>query len=221
MYQIELIYLILPILVIIQTIIGIGVLVLGTPILLLLNFDMISILSLLLPISLITSSANLILMKYSKKYKNIYVDKNIKKKFFIICLPSIIIGLYLLSLYSNYLNFKIIISIVIIFSLFLKIINKKIFTKVSILFLKFLMFFIGIIHGLTNSGGTLLMLFLNHVNKKKIYTSRQNTTYFYFYLDFFQYAIFYLFFYSIVEFNLNLNIVTQVKLGIVIGNIIE
>ena len=67
MYQIELIYLILPILVIIQTIIGIGVLVLGTPILLLLNFDMISILSLLLPISLITSSVNLILMKYSKK----------------------------------------------------------------------------------------------------------------------------------------------------------
>ena len=66
MYQIELIYLILPLIVIVQTIIGVGVLVLGTPILLLLDFEIISILSLLLPISLITSSVNLILMKYSK-----------------------------------------------------------------------------------------------------------------------------------------------------------
>lgn len=221
MYQIELIYLILPLIVIVQTIIGVGVLVLGTPILLLLDFEIISILSLLLPISLITSSVNLILMKYSKKYNNINLEKNIKKNFFIFCLPSIIIGLYLLSLYSNYLNFKILISTVIIFSLCFKIIYKKIFTKISTQLLKFFMFSIGVIHGLTNSGGTLLMLFLNHINKKKIHISRQNTTYFYFYLVIFQYAVFNLFFYNSVETDLNLIMITLVIVGIVLGNVIE
>ena len=60
--EIEILVLILP-LVIIQTIIGVGVLVLGTPSLLLLNYNIIETINLLLPISILTS------LKYYNFYK--------------------------------------------------------------------------------------------------------------------------------------------------------
>ena len=62
---IEVINLILVvIIVIIQSIVGVGVLVLGTPILLLLNFSVIDAMNFLLPISIMTSLLNLLIMKF-------------------------------------------------------------------------------------------------------------------------------------------------------------
>ena len=49
----------------VQSILGIGVLVLGTPILLLLDMSMIDIMNYLLPISIITSLFNLVIMTIS------------------------------------------------------------------------------------------------------------------------------------------------------------
>ena len=54
-------------LVIVQSIVGVGVLVLGTPIMLLLNFSLIDTIGLLLPVSIITSFLNLIISKLKKK----------------------------------------------------------------------------------------------------------------------------------------------------------
>lgn len=71
----------IPQLVSIQTIIGVGVLVLGTPTLLLLNYNIIEIINILLPISILTSFLNItIFTKY--------------KYFFIICIPGIFISKY-------------------------------------------------------------------------------------------------------------------------------
>ena len=61
MNEVDLIYIVLPLLIIIQSIIGVGILVIGTPFMLLVNYDIISILSLLLPVSLITSFLNILL----------------------------------------------------------------------------------------------------------------------------------------------------------------
>ena len=82
---IEVINLILVvIIVIIQSIVGVGVLVLGT-ILLLLNFSVIDAMNFLLPISIMTSLLNLLIMKF----KNDSVSYNLYrlKSFFLICIP--------------------------------------------------------------------------------------------------------------------------------------
>ena len=53
--EIEPLYLIIFALATLQTIVGVGVLVLGTPLLLILNYNIVEIMSLLLPISIMIS----------------------------------------------------------------------------------------------------------------------------------------------------------------------
>ena len=217
MNEINLIYIVLPLLIIIQSIIGVGILVIGTPFMLLVNYDIISTLSLLLPVSLITSFLNILLIKNDKRYKNIKIDYLILKNFFIICLPSIFIGLVILYFFSNYINFKLIIAAIILISLLFKIIYEKIFSNINYFFVRIFMFIVGIVHGLTNSGGALLMLFLNYINKEKNKNSRQNMTFFYFYLVFFQYLIFFFLFNEFHEFKLDLVITALIFFGTTIG----
>ena len=50
-----------------QTIAGVGILVLGTPILLLMDLQMVEVMSLLLPLSMINSLVNLIYLRNYKK----------------------------------------------------------------------------------------------------------------------------------------------------------
>ena len=54
----QLFYLLIFPLVVLQTIVGVGVLVLGTPLLLIFNYNIIEIINLLAPISIITSLLN-------------------------------------------------------------------------------------------------------------------------------------------------------------------
>ena len=68
-------------LIIIQTIIGVGILVLGTPILLLLNFNIIETISILLPLSILTSFINLLYFKFKKKKLDLTINKQIKSFF--------------------------------------------------------------------------------------------------------------------------------------------
>ena len=84
------------IIIIFQSIIGVGVLVLGTPFLLILNFNIIEIFFILLPISILTSLLNLLIINFSNKSldKSSYAEF---KKFFIICIPSIFVGLIILK----------------------------------------------------------------------------------------------------------------------------
>ena len=164
------------IIIIFQSIIGVGVLVLGTPFLLILKIDIVEIFFILLPISIITSLLNLFIIKFSNKSLDRSTYKELKK-FFIICIPSIFAGLIILKLFNNYLNFKLLVALVIFFSIALIILKDKIkfrinFFRISILSI------VGIIHGLTNSGGTLMSLALS-VNNKKSY-ARLNTTFFLF-----------------------------------------
>ena len=50
-----------------QTIVGIGILVLGTPVLLLFGFEMIEVMTILLPLSIINSVTNVIYLKKNLK----------------------------------------------------------------------------------------------------------------------------------------------------------
>ena len=220
MIDINLVYVILFILVALQSMAGVGILVLGTPMMLLMNYDMVEILSILLPISILTSLTNLLYFKFKKKKVDIKIDNDIKKYLFLACCPSIILGLVILKNFDQYINFNLFVSIVIISSIFFVVrLNNEIFNSKKY-FKVFSLAMVGLIHGITNSGGTLLSLFVSSLKKNKISQSRYNTTFAYFFLALFQYLSFILIFkiqYNFIDIKLFLIII---PFGVVLGNLL-
>ena len=200
-----------------QSAVGVGVLVLGTPLFLLLNYNIIEILFILLPLSILTSLINLILIRVTHKKLSIITFKGLKK-FLISCVPSIILGLLILKYFQDYINFKILVSIVIIFSVIVVYLKNHIkfrinFFRISILSI------IGVVHGLTNSGGTLMSLALSSENKK--INARSLITSFYLFLAFVQYFITIIIFKDSLFFPFNIKLIITLIFGIIIGNIIS
>tara|TARA_B100000989_G_C19421990_1_gene419062 strand:+ start:156 stop:887 length:732 start_codon:yes stop_codon:yes gene_type:complete len=217
MFESNLILVYFCIIIILQSIVGIGVLVLGTPFLLILGYNIIEALFVLLPISITTSFINLILINFSDRNLNKSTYREFKK-FFKICIPSIFIGLIILRLFNEYLNFKFLVSIVIIFSITLVYLKDKIKFKINFFRISILSL-VGIIHGLTNSGGTLMSLALS-VNNNKNY-ARLNTTFFYLILASFQYLLTSMIFLKDFVIPNNLKLIVILIIGIFMGNIIN
>ena len=217
MEDLILLFSILTILVCVQTILGVGILVLGTPILLILNFKFLNILSILLPLSISTSLINILFFKYKYRFKELF-NKNIKEKFLYYCIPSIFFGLIFLKFYGDVINFKILVSLIILFSLFVKFRYDKIKIYTNQKLTRFVFILIGIIHGVSNSGGSLLSIFLLKYFDNAKSKTRINVTYVYFFLALFQYLFFlilfpdYFDFYQFIKFSLPL------ILGYIIGN---
>ena len=202
-------------LIILQSIAGVGLLVIGTPMLLIYNISFIEILSILLPISILTSFFNLIFLKLNKKKLNIKIDQKMNFLFFTVCLPFIFLGLYLIKNFNEFINFKYLVSFVIFFSLIIMN-QKKILIKMNNNFRILFLSFIGLIHGISNTGGSLLSLFLtSNYNKNQ---SRYNITYFYFFLALFQFFIFLLLFNIEIKYINLLYISAILPIGIIIGN---
>tara|TARA_X000000950_G_C13903884_1_gene655981 strand:+ start:1685 stop:2416 length:732 start_codon:yes stop_codon:yes gene_type:complete len=199
-----------------QSCVGVGVLVLGTPFLLILGYNIVEIFFLLLPVSILTSLINLIIIKVSSKNLDLASFKEFNK-FLIACVPSIIIGLILLKYFQNYINFKILVSLVIIFSILLLMIKNKITFKINFFRISILSI-VGVIHGLTNSGGTLMSLILSD-NKQKI-DARYSITFFYFLLALIQYFITLLIFQSSIINPFNLHFILVLIFGIFLGNLL-
>ena len=146
----------------IQSIVGVGLLIIGTPILLAYNFDFFIILQIILPCSLMVNFYHL----FFKNKKRVSIS--FKKIFLIYCLPFVPLGLILIYSLKDLINFKILIGFLILIILFLKKIYKV--RKITKIKKRFILVFIGLFHGLTNLGGTLLSLFLliNNNNNIKI-----------------------------------------------------
>ena len=106
-----------------QTIVGVGILVLGTPILLLIGFEMIEVMMILLPLSIINSFINILYLAF--RNKKIKVDKLLRNYFFLICFPGIFFGLFFLKLFNNFINFNLLVSLVIWLILFLSYLHKS------------------------------------------------------------------------------------------------
>ena len=199
-----------------QSCAGIGVLVLGTPFLLILNYTIIEILLILLPISIATSLVNLFIIKTSNKEMVLVTFKGLRK-FFIACVPSIIIGLFILKYFQNYINFKILVSFIIFFSILLITFKNKISFKINFFRISILSI-VGIIHGLTNSGGTLMSLVLT--NDKQKLNARYSITFFYFLLALIQYSITLIIFHKSFFFPEINHFILILILGIFIGNVL-
>jgi uncharacterized membrane protein YfcA len=217
------IFLMIFTLVCIQTIVGVGVLVIGTPILLILDYNIIDAISILLPISIVTSLANIFYINFKYKMKAFPINHKITKFFFVICVPSVFIGIIILKLFQNLINFKILVSIIILTSLFIKIFLIKNLIFFSKLKKKIYLILIGIIHGLTNSGGSLLSLFLLNLNNNEKNKTRYDLSFFYFFLALLQYILFVIVF-NKDNFNFNFKFIdfgTAIILGIFAGNLIS
>lgn len=169
--------LIIAALISLQSIFGIGLLLFGTPTFILLGYNFAQTLSLLLPISILIS---LIQIFFSKKKNMNYV-----KNFNLFCIPSLVLSVYFILNFSEKINFNLFISIMIIF-IFLISLFKNFFNFKGY-FTKFFLILIGIVHGLSNLGGTLLSLMAISLSKDDKEGSRFLISYGYFAMASFQY----------------------------------
>jgi len=140
----------------VQSLFGVGVLLFGTPILLLLGHPFLDSLLVLLPVS-----AAINLFQILKDYK--YIEFKIYKKIAFISIPFIIISLFLVS--------KMQINVTIFIGLFLTLIALKDKILIINICLSKLLYYdkifylsMGIIHGVTNLGGALLTAKVFHTN---------------------------------------------------------
>ena len=144
---------------IIQSIFGVGVLLLGTPMLILLGYNFFQALVVLLPLSLLIN-----LFQIIKYY--ITIDLEFYKKILMYTVPSIVI--FLIFINKTKINFGIFIGL-----LLLLVASKDLSTKANRI-VRFLLqyeksYFIlmGILHGFTNLGGSLLTAIVHAKNYKK------------------------------------------------------
>jgi len=145
---------------IIQSIFGVGLLIFGTPIFLLLNYSFIESLNILLPISLLISFLQISSVKK--------IPKDFIKNLFFFSVPPLIVTLYLIKINLININFKLAISVLIIITSCFKLLNLNI-SKLIKDRQKLIFFFIGLVHGFTNLGGSLLTIISTYLdNEKKV-----------------------------------------------------
>ena len=198
-----------------QSSIGVGVLVLGTPFLLLLKYDILQVFFFLLPLSILTSLINLIIIRLSNKNLNVSSYKGLTK-FFVVCIPSIIIGLFILKYFQELINFKLLVSIVTIFSVLLVLLKDKIKLRINFFRISILSI-VGVIHGLTNAGGALMSLALSSNSEKN--NARYSITFFYLALETFQYLTTIIIFKNSYFLPQNIYLILVLICGVVLGNV--
>jgi uncharacterized membrane protein YfcA len=143
----------------IQSLFGIGILLFGTPLLLIMDYSFIDTLSILLPISLVIN-----LLQTIKGYKNI--DYKFYKNIIFFTIPFIVISLFFVGYVSFNIAFLVGVLLIIL-SLkenlsFIKNSVEKLLSYNKIYFI-----IMGSVHGLTNLGGSLLSLKVHNEEMKK------------------------------------------------------
>ncbi|MCF6202230.1 MAG: TSUP family transporter [Methylococcaceae bacterium] len=144
---------------IIQSVFGVGVLLFGTPILLILGYDFINALSVLLPVSIAINSLQII-----KHFQ--YIDIPFYKHLLIYSIPFVIIFLFLVS--TKHVNINLLVGSFLVL-VALKNIFPTIEQKLEKTFKHEKIYFslMGVIHGLTNLGGSLLTAIVHSKNHEK------------------------------------------------------
>ena len=133
---------------VIQSIFGVGVLLFGTPILLLLGYDFINALSVLLPISIAINSLQII-----KHYQ--FIDVSFYKNVLIYSIPLVVLFLFFVSTAKVNIGllvggFLILVALKSYFPVIEQTLEKTLKYERSYLAA------MGLVHGLTNLGGSLL-----------------------------------------------------------------
>lgn len=143
----------------VQSLFGVGVLLFGTPILILIGYDFIDILSILLPISISINFLQIIIHRTN-------IDKDFYKKIVIYTAPGIVIFTFLVTQVS--INMSLIIGFFLLF-VALKNFYQKIdeLLKSMVYDERLYLVILGIVHGLTNLGGSLLVAIIHTKNYQR------------------------------------------------------
>ncbi len=142
------ILLIITITAIIQSIFGVGVLLFGTPLMLLAGYDFINTLRILLPISIAINSLQIL-----KHYQ--LVDHHFFRSVLIFSIPFVVLFLFIVS--TSTVNINILVGIFLIFVALKNFsIHLEKFLETTVKFEPLYLVVMGIVHGMTNLGGSLL-----------------------------------------------------------------
>ena len=179
----------------VQSIFGVGLLLFGTPSLLLLGYDFANTLNILIPVS-ITISA---LQFFKSKVK----DRIFIKDYNIFCIPFLIIFLFIALKFNYLFDFRFLVALLLIFSSVL-ILNKKKFSSFKQMIFKIknlILIVIGLIHGLTNMGGSFLAIYSTLISKSIKEVTRYYISYGYLIMGTIQYLMVLFLSYDLITFN--------------------
>ncbi|WP_428355439.1 TSUP family transporter [Methyloprofundus sp.] len=144
---------------VIQSLFGVGILLFGTPLLLLLGYDFSYTLSVLLPISIAIN-----MLQVVKHYQ--YINFDLYKNILLYCIPFIIFFLFIIT--------HIEVNIGLLIGLFLIYVALKNFyprieqsLRTMIQHEKLYLMIMGIVHGITNLGGSLLTALVHEQGHSK------------------------------------------------------
>ena len=175
--------LIIVILIIVQSVFGVGLLLFGTPSFLLLGYDFPNTINILMPISITISLFQF--FKSNVSDKKFIIDYNL------FCLPFLVAFLILVLNFREFINFKFYVAILLITSSTIILNNKKksSFKNIFLKFKKLILIFIGSVHGFTNMGGSFLSIYSTIISQNKKELSRYYTSYAYLTMGVIQYLI--------------------------------
>lgn len=144
---------------VIQSIFGVGILLFGTPLLLLLGYEFSYALSVLLPISIAIN-----MLQVLKHYS--YIDLKLYKNVLLYSIPFIVLFLFIIT--NIHLNIGLIIGSFLIL-VALKSISPRVALalKAMLRYEKLYLILMGIVHGITNLGGSLLTALVHEQNQPK------------------------------------------------------
>lgn len=147
---------------VVQSLFGVGLLVFGTPTLLLLGYSYQQTLSILLPCSICVSSLQLI-----EHWGDV---EKFKKEFSLWCLPFIAVGLIIMLTTQLSISLNYFVGLLLVFGVLCRVFPsfqlklQSIVTKHKFLYLSVM----GLIHGLSNMGGGLLTIYSNALHNDKV-----------------------------------------------------
>ena len=146
------IYFLILILSVVQSLFGVGLLLFGTPILLLMGYEYTEVLMYLLPASISISLGQV------RDFRNIKLNQNYRFQFFIFCIPILLVGIFLATKFDLKFEIRLFIVSMLLFSFFLRTFST-LRTQVEYVIQKnipFVLGVMGLVHGLSNMGGSIL-----------------------------------------------------------------
>ena len=146
------VYLVIFFVALLQSIFGVGVLLIGTPILMMMGYPYFEVLSLTLP-----TSFSISIIQVGKFYK--YINRNLLMKALLFTIPLIPVGMVLASYLGNYVG--ILMGLFLILTTYDFIVEVILPTDAGKMRMSIVLIFTGLIHGATNLGGGILPSLVN------------------------------------------------------------
>lgn len=195
---------------IVQSVVGVGLLLFGTPTLLLFGLSFQETLAVVLPPSIVISLVQIFESKTS--------ESDFKLEFNKYCLPFVLVGMVTTLILAQSLDLKYFVGIMLIFSgsvrlfkqfelILFKLINKN---------RKLYQVLLGLIHGLTNMGGGLLILFSSSIHRNKL-DMRSGVAYGYFFMGVLQYLTLIIYDTSLLHFDVLFYMIIAILAYFILG----